>query len=107
MKPARIHSQTSLPNGNLANAKYWFHRVGRHPVFEPLNQAARELAVRGKPDGSAAFLTAQTSWDPFAFIDLCAEVQSGRSDSEQLCRQIQAQEWELLFDFCFSKALGK
>ena len=29
---------------DYANAKYWFHRVGSHPVFEPLAQAARSLA---------------------------------------------------------------
>jgi hypothetical protein len=89
------------------NAKYWFRRVGRHPAFELLHPAARELAIAAKPDGRAAFLATQGSWDPFAFIDLCAEVQGGRSDSEHLCRQIQKCEWEFLFGFCFRQTVEK
>jgi len=89
------------------NAKYWFRRVGRHPIFEPLQLSAQELALAAKPDPSAAFLTTQSSWNPFAFIELCAEVERRRSRSEQLCRQIQAREWELLFAFCFRAAVGK
>ena len=29
---------------DYGNAKYWFRRVGNHPVFAPLTAAARELA---------------------------------------------------------------
>ena len=30
--------------GDFANAKYWFRRVGRHPIHEALNLSARALA---------------------------------------------------------------
>ena len=30
--------------GDFANAKYWFRRVGRHPIHETLNLSARALA---------------------------------------------------------------
>jgi hypothetical protein len=92
---------------DYGNAKYWFRQVGRHEVFASLHQAATEL-FRTHPAGAeAAFLINQTSWDPFAFVDLCEQVQGGRLDAEMLCRHIQAREWELLFDFCYRKALGK
>ena len=94
------------------NAKYWFRRVGNHPIFEPLNIAARELiaAARGAtakspPDSSARFLGEQAKWDPYRFIDLCEAASSGRSSSEPLCREIQRVEWELLFDYCFRRAV--
>src|SRR3989454_127530 len=53
------------------NAKYWFRRVGRHPVFEPLRQAAAALATSQELDAAAKFLATQSAWDPFRFVDLC------------------------------------
>ncbi|HTU92007.1 MAG TPA: hypothetical protein VMF69_18130, partial [Gemmataceae bacterium] len=73
------------------NAKYWFRRVGVHPIFEPLRQAASELAAAAPPP--AAFLRSQSAWDPFAFVDLCAAVLIDRAPCEDLCRQIQKREW--------------
>jgi hypothetical protein len=90
---------------DAANAKYWFRRVGRHPVFAPLAAAAAEIARRY--DGPAArFLAAQTAWDPFAFIDLCEEARTGRSPAEALCREVQQREWELLFEHSHRAALA-
>ncbi|MCI0528071.1 MAG: hypothetical protein L0Y56_11600 [Nitrospira sp.] len=92
---------------DFSNSKYWFRRVGEHPIFEPLHRAAAELALTSIPHASVAFLTNQAQWDPFAFIDLCEACLEGRSPAEMLCRQIQEQEWELLFDYCFQKAIGR
>lgn len=86
------------------NAKYWFRRVGEHPIYEPLRQAAAELAAAAPP--SAVFLRRQSAWDPFAFVDLCAAVLAGRAPCEDLCRQIQKREWELLFNWCYRQAIG-
>lgn len=86
------------------NAKYWFRRVGRHAIFVPLQKAAAELA-RGADDHAAAFLTSQSAWDPFAFIDLCEASTSGRFPGEALCRQIQHHEWQLLWERCYRGAL--
>ena len=44
----------------LATAAYWFRRVGKHPIFPHLRDAAAELGWRVKD-----------KWDPFAFIDYC------------------------------------
>jgi hypothetical protein len=86
------------------NAKYWFRRVGRHSVFEPLRQTAAELA-RSAGDQAAGFLARQTAWDPLALIDLCEAAAHGRSPSEMLCRQIQDAEWNLLFEHCYLKVV--
>jgi hypothetical protein len=90
---------------DFGNAKYWFRHLGKHPIFAPLQAEAAAMAV-GTTDRSASFLTRQSAWDPFAFIDLCEAAYHGRSPSEALCRQIQKREWELLFDFCFRHAVG-
>ena len=89
-----------------SNSKYWFHRVGSHPVFEDLVEAARELASEQPADADIAFLTRQKTWDPMAFIDLCQACVEGHSPHEMLCRRIQQREWRLLFDYCYRLALG-
>jgi hypothetical protein len=88
---------------DYANAKYWFQRVGRHPIFESLAADAKELAKKDSEE-AAGFLQRQSAWDPFAFVDLCEK--AAGSPSERLCMRIQQREWELLFDFCFYKAIG-
>lgn len=90
---------------DFGNAGYWFRRVGAHPVFEPLRAAAAELAA-DEPHPAAAFLRAQGSWDPFAFLDLCEQALAGRVPCEALCRRVQQREWELLFDHCYRQAVG-
>jgi len=91
---------------DYGNAKYWFHRVPRHAIFEPLAHAARELAVGEKLDSAAAFLTSQATWDPPRFVDLCEVIARGQSQSENLARQIARLEWHLLFDHCYRQAVG-
>ncbi len=84
------------------NAKYWFRRVGQHPIFPPLAAAAKELACG---DRAAAFLAEQTTWDPFGFVDLCAAAEAGRSTTGDLCRLIQQAECRLLFEFCYRQVV--
>ena len=91
---------------DFANAKYWFRRVGEHPVFEPLGPITRRLASQFPADPAAVFLAQRAGWDPFAFVDLCESVQRGRASSEALCRQVARAEWELLFDYSYRKAIG-
>jgi hypothetical protein len=89
---------------DYGNAAYWFHRVGQHPIFDPLCREAARIAARAAPEPAAAFLTNQTRWDPFAFIDLCQAVAEGDARCELLCRQVQRVEWQLLFDSSYRAA---
>ena len=69
------------------NSKYWWRRVGRHPVLERLQQLAPQLGYQ------------YTS--PEAFVDFCEAVRGSGSHQEQLARQVQLLEWQLLFDYCY------
>jgi hypothetical protein len=89
--------------GDFGNAKYWFRRVGSHPIYESLANSAREL---GKHDPVAASKFGQAEWDPFAFVDLCQRAQTSERPLEKLAKAIQRREWELLFDFCYRQAIG-
>ncbi len=89
---------------DYSNAKYWFRKVGAHPIFDSLKTATKQIVSSDLP-ASRQFLAQQTAWDPFGFINLCEK--AAGSDLEMLCRQIQQREWELLFDYCFRTATGK
>jgi hypothetical protein len=91
-----------------SNAKYWFRRVGEHPVFEDLVAEARRIASEpGRAiSARAQFLVSQEAWDPFAWIDLCEAARVGKAKDEVLCREIGLVEWQLLFDACWQSALG-
>jgi hypothetical protein len=89
---------------DFSNSKYWFRRVGAHPVFAPLGREAALLAADGPVE--AKFLTRQEGWDPFAFVDLCQASYVEKAPCHELCRQVQRVEWELLFDYCYRQAVG-
>lgn len=81
-----MHRQEPDP----ANAGYWFRRVGEHPVFPALRDAAE-----------AAGFSVREKWDPFSFIDFCDR--AGRkpgSREEKTAMAVQLAEWQLLFDYC-------
>lgn len=92
--------------GDFSNAKYWFRRVGRHEVFEFLGQRAGERAAIRGDEKAVERLTPEGVWDPFAFVDMVQSVVNGGKKHEELCLDIQQVEWELLFDYCYRKAIG-
>jgi hypothetical protein len=89
---------------DYGNSKYWFRRVGSHPIFPQLAVEARKLAAA--EDSSAAAGFDGSSWDPFAFVDLCQQAASGSPELRSLCMAIQGREWELLFDYSYRQAIG-
>jgi hypothetical protein len=90
---------------DYGNAKYWFRRVGAHPVFEPLRLDAARLAA-GAP-AQVAFLATQPAWDPFAFVDLCEASAAEGATCHALARQVQRVEWILLFAHCYEHAAAR
>jgi hypothetical protein len=79
--------------GDFANAKYWFRRVGDHEVYG-------EISAAMSADRTFTF-------DPYSFVDLCQRVLRSSGDSVDHCRRVQQLEWELLFDFCYRRAVGE
>jgi hypothetical protein len=72
------------------NSKYWWRRVGDHPVFALLAEEAARLGWR--------------MWEPAAFVDACEQECGSGSDREMLLRKVQRAEWGLLFDWCYRQA---
>lgn len=72
------------------NSGYWFRKVGRHPVYEQVRQAA-----------AAAGYAAGASWDPAQFIDFCEQARTKPGSAmERIAVQVQYAEWEALLDWC-------
>lgn len=85
---------------DYGNAKYWFHQVGRHPVFEELAAVARPILEEcpdAVGDGWTSRLITSRGWDPFAFVDLCAACAGDENAPLAIAaRQVQWTEMLLL-----------
>jgi len=75
------------------NARYWFRRVGSHPIFPELARVGQAIGLSScGRDGQ---------WDPMQFIDICERAR--RNPDSPLARmaiELQRAEWQLLFDSC-------
>jgi hypothetical protein len=65
------------------NSKYWWRRVGKHPVLTTLEYG-----------------------DPFAFVDRCEKARGIDTPEETECQRLQLAEWHALFEYCFHVATG-
>jgi hypothetical protein len=82
---------------DLGNANYWFRKVGRHPVFEPLHAFARTILEEDPVPG----WTLKETWDPALFGSWCEDARTAqRSHKERTAIRIQQEEWNLLFFWC-------
>jgi hypothetical protein len=89
------------------NAKYWFRRVGTHPIYADVLHAAQgEIASRGLASSSPVrqAVEAWEKWDAFAFVDLCERHSASDSAEEAALRAIQAREIERLLSFSVEHA---
>jgi hypothetical protein len=92
---------------DYSNAKYWFRKVGDHPVYSSLSAEAAKIVTESPAGEAADFLNERGDWNPIEFIDLCQKSAEEGSDSAMFCRLLQQREWELLFEYCFGSAIGQ
>lgn len=85
-----LHAIMHRREPDAGNSKYWWRRVGPHPVLRQLEELAPALGYE------------YTS--PFAFVDFCEHVRDTGTADEELARRVQLLEWRLLFADCYRHA---
>lgn len=81
---------------DASNAGYWFRRTGRHAIFPELSRRAAKILENSGP----RHWRLKEAWDPFLFIDWCAEASEAGGEAEAAAIAVQMAEWQLLFDWC-------
>jgi hypothetical protein len=93
---------------DYSNAKYWFHRVGKHRSFSAIaKQVTRLLDSKGETE-FATKLAPRGEWDPLAFVDACSHAaESPRSSAAvQTMQAVQEIEFDCLLAHLFEPKSG-
>ena len=96
---------------DYSNAKYWFGRVGTHPIFPQVRE--RALAIFNEvsnPSDALAHIAqtieAEPHWDAYQFIDWCqAAEDEADADLTRFLQQVQAEEIKLLLAYSYQNAV--
>ena len=86
---------------DYSNSAYWFRKVGSHPIFSDLPSAIKQRL----PHAESGLGNLLQEWDPFDFNSICEQQLHG-GDFQNLCNEVQAVEWAVLFDYCYQGAVA-
>ncbi|TMV50202.1 hypothetical protein FE783_11635 [Paenibacillus mesophilus] len=103
------HAIMHRMEGDYWNSKYWYNRVGKHPVFSELSGYVKELLAEEKSGRVRAELEAlvrTVEWDPNRFVD-AVERQVEKERDEAVIAVLERVQWcetALLLRYCYRAA---
>ena len=97
---------------DYSNSKYWFARVGSHPIFPALRARVLDI-LKADPSQSAHLaryaevIEQNDNWNAPQFIDWCQDA-AGHADDEieEFLQTAQVEEIKLLLDYSCRNALA-
>jgi hypothetical protein len=92
------------------NARYWFRRVGDHPIFPSIGREVSDLLSDHNFAARVRFpgvLDRRGHWDPMAFIDLCEQCGTNWDERAQTAARLQEVEMRALLEYTCRAAAGE
>jgi hypothetical protein len=95
------HALMHRSEGDYSNSKYWYRKVGHHPIFPDLVAAVQQLEISSELTRARLFQSAD--WDPFRFVDALEDAARRASENFGLLQAVAREEYNRLMGYCMAK----